>query len=127
MGRHDGVDFALLEQIAVGDQLILAPRVGHIDEAQVRVALRTAVAGKVLERALDAFVVVTVDIGAGLGGDDRRIGGEAAPEAGNNRVVEDWSRTSTTGARLSVMPPSASICAIPAATERVSSRLLSCA
>jgi hypothetical protein len=87
VGGHDGVHDVLGHQPPVGTQLHLGPRrVGDVDESQVRVREARAVTGEVLERRQQTGRAHPGQVRAGVRGDARGIGAEAAAGADDDPV-----------------------------------------
>ncbi len=87
MADHHQIGHAVGDQGAVRGQFLLPPGGADIDEAEMGVGQRRAVAGKMLEAGEDAAPAVGGDPLCGMAADDGRVGGEAALIAADDRIV----------------------------------------
>ena len=86
VAAHHGIGQAGREQRPVRVELRVGPRLRDVDIVEVGVGRGAPESREVLDRGADAVLVEPADLRLGHGGDDRRIGREAAIERPDRRV-----------------------------------------
>lgn len=88
MSHHDHARPAPAEGLRIGQQIAAAvPTTADVGEAQMRIAPRAALAGKVLEYGNDSGASQPLPEGQGVFGDQPGIRAETAPQSADGRIV----------------------------------------